>query len=766
MLFDFDHTLTDFGHHVRWVDARTAVRAVYEAAGVSAAVIASNPGADIVSGGAGNDTISFQGEYGRFNIDLASGIVLGDRSHLSGTQASITQLEDVIGAIVDDGAGGTIFQFLHDVENVTGGIGDDFIFGDNNANVIAGGGGNDVIDGRGGSDTVVLADTFASFVISYDPLTQTFQLNKTGAGAYTETVRNVEFFKFAGDAAARTAASLIPGPLAQNDSVTVAEDSSVPFNPVANDTPNTGLTVTAINGTAITAAGPAIVVSHGRVALGADGHTLTFTPDANYFGPASFQYRVEDGFGRFSLASVNVTVNNVNDAPTDIIVNGNAALTSVGLAENSANGTVVATLSTVDIDNVIAPGTDTFVYTLANNFGGRFGISGSQIVVQNGTLLDYEDAANRSFALQVTTNDGHGGLRTETVTVNLTNVNEGPVNVALAGNTVAETAANGIVIGTLSGTDPEGLAGIRYELLNDAGGRFAIVNQAGVYKLVVADSLLIEDRGSDASPTHTVQVRATDATGVSSLQSFTVTVNDTAGTEGRVGGANNNNNTLTGTTGADYINGLGGADTMNGLGGNDVYVVDNGGDKVEQTNPGGVDTIYTSLTSLDLSGGNFSNADNLVFTGTAAFTGKGNNLDNRIIGGSGNDSLDGGNGNDTLTGLAGNDLLSGGAGADTLIGGAGNDRLTGGAGVDTFVFRPGFGADIVTDYGTGGNDIFEFAAGMFSGNTDAARFNALITSAAQAGADVVITVSPTDTITIQKTTIANLQTHSGDFHFV
>lgn len=44
MLFDFDHTLTDFGHHVRWADARTAVRAVYEAAGVSAAFLDAHPG--------------------------------------------------------------------------------------------------------------------------------------------------------------------------------------------------------------------------------------------------------------------------------------------------------------------------------------------------------------------------------------------------------------------------------------------------------------------------------------------------------------------------------------------------------------------------------------------------------------------------------------------------------------------------------------------------------------------------------------------------
>ncbi|MEQ1784622.1 MAG: hypothetical protein ABMA14_25015, partial [Hyphomonadaceae bacterium] len=90
------------------------------AAGVSAALIATDPGADIISGGAGIDTISYQGEFGDFNVDLASGIVTSDRD-LNGSFI----LEDVIGAIVDDGAGGTIFQFSHDIENATGGIGND-----------------------------------------------------------------------------------------------------------------------------------------------------------------------------------------------------------------------------------------------------------------------------------------------------------------------------------------------------------------------------------------------------------------------------------------------------------------------------------------------------------------------------------------------------------------------------------------------------------------------------------------------------------------
>ena len=164
------------------------------------------------------------------------------------------------------------------------------------------------------------------------------------------------------------------------------------------------------------------------------------------------------------------------------------------------------------------------------------------------------------------------------------------------------------------------------------------------------------------------------------------------------------NDKMTGGAGNDRLDGGEGADLMVGGLGNDTYIVDNNGDVVTEGLNGGTDAVQTTLHNYTLT----NNVENLVFTGTGAFTGRGNAIANTITGGSGNDFLYGMGGNDTLYGGAGNDALDGGDGADNLQGGAGNDKLTGGAGNDRL--EGGQGDDIMT--GGAGNDTFVFSAGF------------------------------------------------------
>jgi serralysin len=747
------------------------------AAGIDPAIIASDPGADIVSGGDGADTISFQGEFGSFNINLSTGIVLSDRTN-SGTFI----LEDVIGQIVDDGAGGTIFTFILDIENATGGIGDDVIIGTDGDNILDGQGGSNTIDGRGGTDTVVLAANRADVLVAFDAATNTFSITNP-LDSTTQTVRNVELFRFLDGTLA--AADLIPGPSAVNDVASTLEEVPVVIDVLANDNQGAQLTITAVNGTAIVANGPAVAVANGTVSLNSSGQ-LVFAPAPNFFGSTAFSYTAQNGNGGVTTGNVQVDVENVNDAPTDIIFNGNPATTAIILAENSAAGTVVATLATIDPDNTPAVTNDTFTYTLANSFAGRFEIVGNQIRVLNGALLDFETGPN-NFTLSVIANDGHGGLRSEDLVVTLTDVNEAPADIVFNGNAATASASIGelspvnTVVATLSATDPDGgpngASGITFSLADSVDGRFAIAGN----QIVLANPALI-DFEDPTNPAHSyvLKVNATDAGGLSRTEAFTVNItNAPAGT-----GANQENvingtaanNTLNGTAGNDVINGLAGRDTMNGGAGNDTYFVDNSGDRINENNNGGTDTVYVSgITGFALG----NNIENLIYTGAANGTSwRGNALNNTIVGGSGNDQLQGeagndhlignagndqilgGDGNDLMFGGAGNDTLDGGNGSDRLNGGAGNDTLIGGNGNDTFVFSAGFGNDVIQGFGdvNGNQDTIEFSRDVF------ADFAAVAAAMQQVGNDVVITDADGNSLTVQRMTIAALG--ADDFHFV
>ncbi|MFM9960495.1 MAG: Ig-like domain-containing protein, partial [Planctomycetaceae bacterium] len=104
-------------------------------------------------------------------------------------------------------------------------------------------------------------------------------------------------------------------PVADDETFTVAEDGSVIIPVLIGDTDLDGdtLSVTHIDGSPISVGSP-VTIATGVVSLNADG-TLTFAPNANYNGPASFDYTVSDGNGGTDIGNVSGSVTPVNDAP-------------------------------------------------------------------------------------------------------------------------------------------------------------------------------------------------------------------------------------------------------------------------------------------------------------------------------------------------------------------------------------------------------------------------------------------------------------------
>ncbi|MGB3210143.1 MAG: hypothetical protein WBB19_05490, partial [Desulforhopalus sp.] len=157
-------------------------------------------------------------------------------------------------------------------------------------------------------------------------------------------------------------------------------------------------------------------------------------------------------------------------------------------------------------------------------------------------------------------------------------------------------------------------------------------------------------------------------------------------------------NVLTGNVGDNRLEGGLGSDTMAGGEGNDTYVSESAGDQIAEENNQGIDTELRNYESTRILA---AGVEKLVL-GSSIINGFGNDLENTI---EGNES------DNVLLGMGENDWLLGGAGNDYLDGGIDNDVLNGGGGDDCYVFRSGYGQDIIDNTG-GGTDWLLFADGL------------------------------------------------------
>ena len=223
-----------------------------------------------------------------------------------------------------------------------------------------------------------------------------------GAGSFTYTVSD----SHGGTATATVNVTVNPindAPVANNDVQTTNEDSPTTIAPIillANDIDIDGDTLT------ITSVQNAV---NGSVAL--TSGNVVFTPTVNFNGAASFTYTVSDSHGGTATATVNVTVNPVNDAPVAVndaqSVNEDTAL----LLPQSA-----LLANDVDVDG------DTLTITLVQGaVNGSVALTGGNVVFT--PTANYHGAA--SFAYTIS--DGHGATSIASVAINVNSVNDTPV---------------------------------------------------------------------------------------------------------------------------------------------------------------------------------------------------------------------------------------------------------------------------------------------------------------------------------------------------
>jgi VCBS repeat-containing protein len=345
----------------------------------------------------------------------------------------------------------------------------------------------------------------------------------------------------------------------------------------------------------------------GRFALDASTGALTTTAPLDHEAQASYDIvvRATDPDGLTVERTVTISVGDVNEAPTGLIVNG----TSVN--ENAPAGTAVGTVSASDPDG------DSLSYTLVDNAGGRFALDASTGALTTTAPLDHEAQASYDIVIRATDPDGLAVNRTVTITVG--DVNEAPTAVADA-VAVNEDATTANLWNLLLGNDSDPDAGTTLSIasVNGTGTLGSLVFDASAQTLrYVADNDAFDALAPGQTAVDHFAYTVTDGHGLTSTATVAVTVTGIADGVSLSGG--NGSDTLVGTGGEDRLDGGNGNDVLNGLGGHDLLLGGNGTDTLN--------------------------------------------------GGSGNDVLAGGNGNDLLIGGSGADTFrfGRGGGSDTIL---------------------------------------------------------------------------------------------------
>ena len=399
----------------------------------------------------------------------------------------------------------------------------------------------------------------------------------------------------------------------------------------------------------------------------------------------------------------------------DTFQGGNTNATWVSAAGGSVNYTATGTLNILNVETLLGgTGADTFT------------LSGATTV----TTVD--------------AGAGNDTLNASAVTTSIT----------LVGGTGSDTLFGGLADGSLDGgADSD-------EVRQTASGNQTLSNSSLIVGAVTHTLNSIER----ATLTGSVGANAINATNFSG----NVTI---------IGG--DGNDTLTGGSGNDSIDGGNNDDTISGGLGNDVLVGGSGTDTLAETADGnmtltatglsgalGTDT-YSTFEKAILTGGASGNVLNASGVSSATFgvtlVGLGGN--DTLTGGAGPDNLQGGDDNDVIVGGAGNDTIDGGNNDDSITGGLGADSTQGGSGNDRLI-ETGSGIFGLTNSGTNGTlgvDTFfsGFEGASLTGGASADTINASTVSipvtlngaagndklTGGGGSDLLIGGAGTDTLT-------------------
>ncbi|BFM40186.1 Ig-like domain-containing protein [Synechocystis sp. LKSZ1] len=337
-------------------------------------------------------------------------------------------------------------------------------------------------------------------------------------------------------------------PDAVNDSFSTNEDTqSAVLNLLANDTDVDGnpLSITNIAGTALTpGTAQNIAVTNGTVNVSAGGQ-ITFTPAANYNGPVSFDYTISDGNGGTDTATVNGTINAVNDAP-------DAVNDSFSTNEDTQSAVLNLLANDTDVDGNPLSITNIAGTVLTPGTAQNIAVTNGTVNVSAGGQITFTPAANYNgpVSFDYTISDGNGGTDTATVNGTINAVNDAPdaVNDSFSTNEDTQSAVLNLLA---NDTDVDGNP---LSITNIAG---TVLTPGTAQNIAVTNGTVNVSAGG--------QITFTPAANYNGPVSFDYTISDgnggtdTATVNGTINAVNDapvldlDANNSSGASGADYV---------------------------------------------------------------------------------------------------------------------------------------------------------------------------------------------------------------------
>ena len=681
-------------------------------------------GNDSLTGGVGNDAYAFDTDsaLGADAVTEASGGGT-DNLNFSGSNNDVTvNLSTTGNQTVNSNL--TLNLTSTQVENVTGGNGNDTVTGNTLNNSLSGGNGNDTLSGGAGNDS--LSGNAGNDSLTGDAGNDTYVFN-TNSALGTDSVTEAsgggtDTLSFSGSNNVVTVNLATTGNQTVNSNLTLNLISAQVENVTGG---NNGDTITGNTLNNVLSGGNGNDTLNGgagndTLTGGAGNDTLTGST-----GNDVFAFNTNSALGTDTVIEASGGgTDTLNFTGSNNVVTVNLATTG----NQTVNSNLTLNLTSAQVENVTGGNNnDTITGNTLNNSlsGGNgndaiTGDAGNDVLTGGAGDDTYSFNTNSSLGADTLNEAVGGGTDTLTFTGS---TNDVAINLALTGNqtvnsnlTLNMTSAQ--VENVTGGDGNDTLTGNNFNntLTGGAGDDTYVFN---TNSNLSADTL--NESVGGGTDTLTFSASASDvAVNLALTGNQTVNSNLTlniisAQVENVTGG--NGNDTLTGNNLNNTVTGGGGNDTLNGGAGDDTYAFNTnsslGADTLNEAVGDGTDMLAFTGSTNDV-------AVNLALTGNQTVNA---NLTLNMISAQ-VDNVTGGDGNDTLTGNNLNNTLTGGAGNDTLDGGAGNDMLIGGAGDDTYAFNANssLGADTLNEAVGGGIDTL-----TFTGSTNDVAVNLALT---------------------------------------